>query len=249
MKFNKFILGICALALLTVFSSCDDDDNVTRLDSDVSFQFDYSFADQEFAYDQVFDLGGTAVSFQTVQFYVGGIKLHPEEGDAISLEDKYLLVKPTSGAQEITTLDKKHYHMGEFFIGVSPEDNDQTSEDFDMRDPATDPLARQNDPPMNWNWNAGYLFVRIDGMVDLDGDGTPETVLEYHLGRDEFLRNVSITLHTDVTEDEQAIVFDFDVAALFNGIDVSQEYSMHTGDAPAVAAIFADNIPGAISKK
>lgn len=248
MKFNQLIFGLLFVAVLMTFNSCDDDD-ATRLDSDLSFQFDYSFADEEFNYNQVYDLNGTAVSFQTVQFYVGGIKLHPEEGDALDVEGKYLLVKPSSGAQEVVTVDKKHYHMAEFFVGVSPEDNDQTEDDFDMRDAETDPLARQNDPPMNWNWAAGYLFVRIDGMVDLDGDGTPETAMEYHLGKDNFLRTVSLIINTDVEQDQQTIAFDFNVAALFTGIDVSETYSMHTGDAPAEALIFADNIAGAISKK
>ena len=93
MKFNQLILGLSFVAVLMTFNSCGDDD-ATRLDSDLSFQFDYSFGDEEFNYNEVYDLNGTAVSFQTVQFYVGGIKLHPEEGDALDVEGKYLLVKP-----------------------------------------------------------------------------------------------------------------------------------------------------------
>ena len=249
MRFNQLLL--CALLLISsvAFHACDDDDATTRLDSDVSVEFDYSFNGEEFTYDQVYDVNGTAVTFQTVQFYVGGIVLHPEDGEMVNVTDKYLLVKPTSGAQDVVNVDKKHYHMAEFFVGVSAADNDQTENDFDKRDPATDPLARQNDPPMHWNWNAGYLFVRIDAMVDLDADGTPETVMEYHLGRDEFLSDVSVMLHTDVEQDQQDIVFDFDVAKLFTGLDVSVAYSMHTGDDPVSARIFADNIASAISKK
>ncbi|MGH1435128.1 MAG: MbnP family protein [Lewinella sp.] len=246
MNFNKLMLAL--LVLSVSLYSCDDDD-VSRLDSDVAFEFDYSFAGSDFDYDQVYDLNGTAVSFQTVQFYVGGITLHPEEGDAVTADGKYLLVKPKSGAQEVMNVDKKHYHMAEFFVGVAPAENDQTADDFDTRDTETDPLARQSDPPMNWNWNAGYIFVRIDGMVDLDGDGTPETVMEYHLGKEAFRRTVAKDLHTDIEDDSQTLAFGLDVAALFNDIDISQTYSVHTGDDLATSAIFADNIADAITKK
>ena len=111
------------------------------------------------------------------------------------------------------------------------------------------PLARQNNPPMNWNWSAGYIFVRIDGMVDLNGDGTPETPMEYHLGKEPFRRVIAKDLHTDIEDDNQTLAFGLDVAALFEGIDVTQAYSVHTGDDLATSAIFADNIADAITKK
>ncbi|MEZ4984038.1 MAG: MbnP family protein [Saprospiraceae bacterium] len=111
-------------------------------------------------------------------------------------------------------MDKGHYHMAKFFVGVSDEDNDQTTEDFDAR-PSNDPLARQTDLPMHWNWNSGYIFLRIDAMVDLDGDNTPETAMQYHLGKNSFRRDVSIALHKDVDADKQTLAFNFDVAKLF----------------------------------
>lgn len=79
-----------------IFNSCDDDD-VMCFDLDLSFQFDYSFGDEEFNYNQVYDLNGIVVSFQMVQFYVGGIKLYFEEGDVLDVVGKYLLVKFFSG--------------------------------------------------------------------------------------------------------------------------------------------------------
>jgi hypothetical protein len=102
---------------------------------------------------------------------------------------------------------------------------------------------------MNWNWSAGYIFVRIDGMVDLDADGTPETPMEYHLGKEAFRRTVAKDLHTDIKDDNQTLTFGLNVAALFDGIDISQAYSVHTGDDLSTSAIFADNIADAITKK
>jgi hypothetical protein len=237
------------LALSITFYSCDDDDITDRMDSDVAFEFDYSFAGTDFNYDEVYDLNGTAVSFQAVQFYVGGIKLYPEDGAAVDADVDYLLVAPTSGSQNAINVNKQQYRTLEFFVGVAPEDNDQTENDFDSRDAETDPLARQTTPPMNWNWNAGYIFVRIDGMVDLDGDGTPETIMEYHVGKEPFRRSITKDINTTIDKDDQTIELGLDVAALFAGIDISEAYSVHTGDALETTAIFADNIAAAITTK
>jgi hypothetical protein len=248
MNLKQSFLILLAFGIATSFYSCDDDDVISKTESDVSFNFEYALGGEDFAYDQVYDLNGTKVSFQAVQFYVGGIKLYPEEGDAVTVDGKYLLVKPNSGPQEVVTVEKKHYHMAAFFVGVDAEDNDQTEDDFDSRS-ADDPLARQLDVPMHWNWNSGYIFVRVDAIVDLDGDDQPETPMEYHLGTNNFKRDISLLIHTDVDEDAQAITFGFDVAELFTGLDLTENYSMHTGDDPASAVIFANNIANAITKK
>lgn len=248
MNFKQPFLLLLAFGLVTSFYSCDDDDTISKTDSDVSFAFDYSVGNEVFNYNQVYDVNGSKVSFQTVQFYVGGVKLYPEEGDAVTVDGKYLLVKPDNGPQEVVTLEKKHYHMAEFFVGVDAADNDQTEADFDSRS-ADDPLARQVDVPMHWNWNAGYIFVRIDALVDLDGDDQPETPMEYHLGTDNFKRDISLVLNTDIDDDAQTITWGFDVAKLFTGLDLSVNYSMHTGDDPASAITFANNIADAITRK
>lgn len=247
MNFKSFFLLALTFGAVTVFQSCDKDEP-SRKDSDLSLAFEYNYNGQAFNYDQVYDVNGTKVSFQAVQFYVGGIEMEPETGDAVQFAGKYLLVKPTSGAQAVGTLDKKHYHKINFFTGVSAEDNSQTTADFDSRK-ADDPLARQTDLPMHWNWNSGYIFVRIDGKVDLDGDNVPETNLQYHLGTNNFRRDMTITLHNDIDADAETLTFSFDVAKLFTSLDVSQHYSMHTGDDPTSALTFANNIATAIALK
>lgn len=71
-----------------------------------------------------------------------------------------------------------------------------------MCDVEIDLLVCQNDLLMNWNWVVGYFFVCIDGMVDLDGDGILEMVMEYYLGKDDFFCNVSLMLYIDVEQDQ-----------------------------------------------
>ncbi|RME95084.1 MAG: hypothetical protein D6772_13675 [Bacteroidetes bacterium] len=148
------------------------------------------------------------------------------------------------------TLDKGYYNQLNFFVGVSPEDNDQTEEDFTTRLP-DDPLAPQpsDKPKMHWNWNAGYIFFRVDGEVDTDGDGSPDGVLEYHIGTNNFRRDISLDLNRAINEDVTTLTIGLDMAQLFAGLDLATESISHTGDFPDRAQTFANNWTAAFSLK
>lgn len=247
---NNFKLLFLALIGATLFfTACDDDDEPSIQEGTVNMMFEYKVGDEAFEAGKTYTIGGTAVQIDIANFYVGGITFMPEEGDGgapVSVDGKYLLVTANSGAQEVTTLETGHWHEIEFFIGVGPEENSQSEEDYTTR-PADDPLAIQS-PPMHWNWNTGYRFVRIDGMVDTDGDGTVETLMELHLGTDPFLTNLSYTIHKDVEEGANMVHFQFDLEKAFEGIDLRTEHETHTGDNLELANKLRDNLASAISK-
>lgn len=246
MQTLKLIALLITAGLLFNTSSCDTEERFITT-SDISLAVDYQINGEAFTAGDEYFINGTLVRLDVVQFYLGGIKLTSTDGIETDLSSNYLLVKPGSGAQAVGTINKERYAKIDFFIGVSPEDNDQTEMDFDAR-AEDDPLARQ-EPAMHWNWNAGYRFIRIDGLVDTDGDLVPETPMEYHLGTDNFLREKTITLNEFLTENEDRIDLRLDIEELFTGIDLAQKFSMHTGDEPEIALTFADNVPTAFRKK
>jgi hypothetical protein len=249
MKNLKLLLLIAATAVFTMtFTACDDDD--TKMDAEegaVSMMFEYAVNGAPFDTATVYEINGTAVKFSIANFYVGGIELMPEEGDAIAVEDKYLLVTPDAGMQEVTTVNTGHYHMAKFFIGVDPETNSQTEDDFTSRD-ADDPLSIQF-PAMHWNWNSGYRFLRIDGRVDTDGDGTVDETMAFHLGTNPMLKEVQYMVHKDVEKGGNMLHFEFDLARLLAGIDLSTDYVTHTGNNLPLAEQVRDNIPTAFEPK
>ncbi len=240
---NLFFLLLAAATLLNL-TSCNDDDDVSM--AEVDFHFHYEVNGQDYNPNEIYDVNGAAVRFDVANFYVGGIQLMPEEGDMVAFDGKYLLVTPDVIHQTVGEVDPGHYHMVRFFVGVGPDENNQTETDFTSRE-AGDPLAEQT-PRMHWNWNSGYRFMRIDGEVDTDGDGVPDQALEFHLGRDEYLTTLQFTAHTDLKSGENEYEFALDLAALFDGIDLSTNYSMHTTpDEAGTAAIFAANFEKAFS--
>lgn len=238
---------LALLAVFTlVFTACDNDDETPGIqEGTVNMMFEYTVDGVAFDTTQVYEVNGTAVKFSIANFYVGGIELIPEEGDAIAVDDKYLLVTSETGIQEVATVPAGHYHMVNFFVGVDPATNSQSEDDFTSRD-ADDPLAVQF-PAMHWNWNSGYRFLRIDGQVDTDGDGEVDESMAFHLGTDPMLQNVSVTAHKDVEDGSNMLHLQFDLAKLFDGIDLSADYTTHTGNNLELAAAVRDNIPAAFS--
>ncbi|MEQ8705533.1 MAG: hypothetical protein RIC19_16520 [Phaeodactylibacter sp.] len=242
-KFSTLAL-LAAFALS--FTACDNEDDTPAVqEGTVNMMFEYTIDGAAFDTTQVYDVNGTAVKFSIANFYVGGIELMPEEGDAIPVAGKYLLVTPEAGMQEVTTVPAGHYHMVNFFVGVDPTNNSQSEGDFTSRN-ADDPLSIQF-PAMHWNWNSGYRFLRIDGQVDTDGDGEVDESMAFHLGTANMLQNVSVTAHKDVEDGSNMLHLQFDLAKLFEGIDLSTDYSTHTMNNPELAAAVRDNIAGAFS--
>ena len=139
---------------------------------------------------QPFTVNGTTGQLDIAQLYLSGITLLHEDGREISIladepvtvraqdenqteiqhsvSERYVLVDADAG-RTVATLGEVpagRYTGVRFLLGVDGLDNRAAMEDF----PAGHPLAAQASS-MHWNWNAGYVFLRLDGLLDVDGDG------------------------------------------------------------------------------
>ncbi|HHM21588.1 MAG TPA: hypothetical protein ENJ20_06150 [Bacteroidetes bacterium] len=247
-KISFLTIGLAALLLASNGCKNKEDETPEIKKGDIHMHFKYTVNGQDLQIGQVYEINGTAVSFEFANFYLGKIVFHPEQGSHISLGDQYLLVTPDRHEHSTTQLDAGHYHKVEFIIGVDDKENDQTETDFTNRSP-DDPLAMQN-PSMHWGWNGGYKYIRIDGMTDTDADGTPDTPLGYHLGNFDmfdFIQNYSFDLHHEIVEGKNVIEFEFDLAKLFTGIDLSTQTDTHVFNDVELAKIFHANLGNAIT--
>lgn len=250
MKKIKFpiLFAFMLTAMASLFlSSCSKEDDVTPTPqiADVSFHIDYLVGENPVVLGEVYDINGTAVSFDLISFYVGGIGFTDENGTTTMMDNKYLLINAEETHYEVGQLDAGHYEALQFFVGVDSTTNSQTEDDFTNR-PAEDPLAIQN-PSMHWSWASGYRFIRIDGKTDTDGDGIPETLIQYHLGTNPLLLQMQYgDTHKDLVVGENEYNLHLNLATVFEGVDMKTETSTHTMDNMMLANRIRNNFANAL---
>lgn len=237
-NFKSSILGLVAVCCMTLLYSCSEDpactdpaainydaeasetDNTLCAYPGLNVEFDFKVGDADLVYGDVYDVGGMAVKFDLVQFYVSRISLDSGDGTTvIPFDGTYLLVKPETDSYHLGQVEAGHFELLKFDVGIDAVTNSQTDVSFDER-PEDDPLAAQT-PSMHWNWNSGYKFVRIDGFVDLDGDGDPTDVMQLHPGTNDMLRSLSIEAHKEIDAADNTIHLAVDAAALISNIDLT----------------------------
>lgn len=239
-NFTKVLALFVAIAIFGIYA-CDDD----NADSTAVLNLSMNVDGADFITGQDYEINGTVINFQTVGMYIGGLKLK-DGGTTTSFTDKYILFNQSEISAPLGDIDLlSSIDEMEFFIGVDALTNSQSDMDFTERT-ADDPLSIQ-DPSMHWAWVLGYKFVRVDAMVDTDGDGVTETPVAYHLGSDAMLKNFSRSLDISVADGDNDINLSFNIADFFANTDLSTELDTHTGNNLPLAERLRDNLEVAIS--
>jgi len=206
------------------FTSC-----VEETPPEVSLHFTPKVGTEDFAMNQTFTINNVATSFSQVYFYVHDVTLKGASGTEDQLFDQYFLISANQSTYELGAVEEGTITGIDFNVGVDAVSNAQTEEAFTTRS-ADDPLAQQ-DPSMHWTWATGYRFIRIEGLVDTDGDGVPEEPFARHLGKNEMLRAISLTTSKEITGDAVELMIMFDLAKFLEGSDLIGTATIHGMDA------------------
>lgn len=228
-------------------NSCEYEDTSDN-DASININFTHMIGSQSFAFNQDFtDDHGNTCEFTRAQMYISNPLYFDDQGVQISAPSEYLLVSPSESTYSIGTLPaESHVHTMDLLIGVDSVANHS--------DPASyssgHPLAYQS-PSIHWNWNSGYIFIAIEGHVDIDGNGTYDAGEDFlmHVGMNSMARDVQGLLvdFNAVGGMTHNIQLDIDWAELVAGIDLSVDNSSHTMDNMPLAMFVANNAQNAIS--
>lgn len=189
----------------------------------------------------VYTINGRAMTLESARLYVSEITLIKEDGTEHTIEadspmtlparsddgdishtvnEKIMLFKHDVGEDEhaLGHIEAGDYKGLRFKVGI-----DGLTNKVDVSQVAAGhPLAKQTDRNNHWSWNAGYIYLRMDGLVDGDGDGTPESDWDVHLGTPDFLTTVELDfdfhLHADEPSELHVMV---DYAAFIQDVDYS----------------------------
>lgn len=172
------------------------------------------------------------VQLSRAEFYISEVEIHQLDSTLMPLADQYLLVNAKNPTAEfnlgIWPVDAAHgvtLHLG---VPSTVNHNDPASY------PANHPLAPQ-DPTMHWGWSAGYRFMAIEGKVDNNGDGVPETSFEFHNLFDELYKSLELTGTKEAENGVLHLRFILDYAQLFKNMALTGSLIQHGKFASNVA--------------
>ena len=267
-------LGAAALSL-ALLSGCDATDDTAML----TLHVDAMAGGSTLQANQPFQVNGQAGQLEVARLYISDLTLLHEDGREISLSadpitvrarqedeteiqhtvtDRYVLVAGDAGrtTASLGEVPAGTYTGVRFLLGVDGLDNRIAMEDA----PATHALAAQT-PSMHWNWNSGYVFLRMDGLLDIDGDGTPDPAVgapgsdgsgqwRLHLGLTANARTVELAKDFEIDGGDMAsLTLDVDFAEFVTGTDYSvaaNRFCM-TGGCADVVTVATANVASAFS--
>ncbi len=242
----SFVLAF-VLLLVGCDSTVDDETATVTLNLDAVFDGTQLTGDPA----TVYALNGRNVTLTSARVYVSEITLLKEGGGEVTFMSPNPVTVPAkdaNGNDVSHTVDDlivlaKHdtavdeYALGEveagrytgirFKLGIDGLNNKVDATQV----PAGHPLAKQTDRNNHWSWNAGYIYLRLDGEVDADGDGTVETVYETHIGTGNFLQTISLTNSFELKDgDDTELHVMVDYAKFLADVDLSDpaEQLCHT---------------------
>ena len=149
-----------------------------------------------------------SVNFTRFSFFIADVTLTGVDGsetpildmDYLNLTDAH---EQTSSAEKgfdyaIPALADGNYTALQFGIGVPPEQNAKLPADF----PTTHPLSTLNASGEHWSgWNS-YIFFKLEGNIDADGDGVLEKGIALHVGANDSFQSKTIETSFSITKGE-----------------------------------------------
>ncbi len=171
---------------------------------------------------------GKKVKLTRAEFYISEVEMLLPDNAVLPLTDRYILVNAENpaaehdlGAWEVDGIQGLTLHIG---VPQSVNHNDPAAW------PSDHPLAPQN-PSMHWGWSAGYRFMAIEGKVDNNNDGVPETDFEFHNLGDALYRAVELTGMAEADNGVLDLHLTLDYAKLFENMPMGGSLIQHGSNA------------------
>lgn len=223
-KFSFLLL----LATLFIASSCDDDTPMPEAAGDIQITFKANYDGETFYTQKTYDYtDDMPVRFSTFNFFVANISLleqedATEETELIDIDfiDLGFDETQTSEAEAGITISARKVPAGTYRglkvgFGVPADLNRTNPVDYG----SGDALSKTSHYWSAWN---SYIFSKIEGVADVDGDGQFETSegegLTLHMGTDETYTERILFPASPIVVDEDGnieLVLNIDLKTLF----------------------------------
>ena len=241
-RWAVFATGLMMLSIM----ACNSVPDETTLD----LRFTLSYDDQPLvAFDQLTYGLGYEVFFTKYSLFLSDITLHNESGDYLLSEVEFLdLLTDVNDEASAIAGQKRTY------LSVPTGEYDAISFNIGLPSTvnATTPASYANDHPLSnngeyWVGWSSYIFHKIEGKMDTDGDSEPDASIALHIGSDQAFRQARINAPIDFDEETETLVINFDLAQIlelsagfYDFIDTPQIH--HLGVLPKALPILDNTI-------
>lgn len=197
-------LVLFSFVVIIGFSGCSSEDG-----GSLELNFKLKYDDQTLVmfdkhqYPDSFDLFFTRFSF-----FLSNINL--SQGNTNFALSEIEMINPTASHQELTSAQDGYtvrfddilvmdYDKLDFSVGVPADLNAMAPADFETNHP----LASSGEYWLGWE---SYVFLKVEGKIDFDGDGEFEEGMSLHIGSDVVFKNTSISGDFSILKDETTSV-------------------------------------------
>ncbi len=149
-------------------------------------------------------------------------------------------IKAARGTSDTLAIEGGTYASLTFGIGVDSVDNKKSPKDF----VATTALGDVQNYWYGWN---GYIFLKIHGVMDVDGDGKFETPVTLDTGSDACYRSFGVSKNITLNTTPTVFSFQLNVNKLLQGYDIVKTPSTQTFSELPQMNFLMTNLQNAIS--
>ncbi len=189
MKTLKYLSLVLCLGLF--MSSCGDDPKGNGV---LDLNYKLRFAGDPLVMLEPYTLpNGLRINFSRVSFYMTDVTLSGGDEQVLNTVDYIDLTnsnattaKSNVGYTHSITAQEGQYSILAFLLGVNPVKNAMVPADF----------SSDNDLSLSqeyWPGWSSYVFIKVEGNIDLDNNGSFEQGMALHIGGDEALAELQIT--------------------------------------------------------
>ncbi len=255
---KKIAFALLSVSLLFIATACTDNENPEQSGVlELTFKGDFG-ADPLMMYAQEYPYeAGMAVKFQLFRFYLSDVTLLKTPGEmqsGVKVSDVELVdfkdIQSADAAQKGYTIKIENVPAGNYAgllsgLGVSPTLNKTQPGNYDPTHPLSDNY---------WSWALGYVFTKIEGTADVDGDGQLTDKITFHIGGDSYYRTKEFNKAFTVKAGETTrLNFEVDlrrilVASADNYLDFKKVTIDHTNNVE-IANFISDNLKAAVEIK
>lgn len=252
--------GVVFLLTLFFLTACNNDNDKPdrALEGDVSITFKAAFKGQPLLmYDDTYDYeAGMSLRFQLFQFYISHLSLISEMEDTVNGGEELVDIALVSFkditsqqlaedgiAIEIKDVPAGLYKGIKLGVGVSDDFNMTQPGDYAAGHPLSDNY---------WTAATGYIFSKIEGNADLNGDGDYSEKLTFHTGASQLYNEKIFIQDMEVSQGSSLkLEFNVDLYRVLaqnssEFLDFRQITQDHTNDMN-VAGFIASNLANALS--